>query len=560
VCRYIPLTVYRLNTQTLQSILLQSSQAFGDAPALSMRGAAPLSYRDLLPRAQVLAALLAGQGITRGDRVALISENTPNWGVAYFAVTSMGAVVVPILTDFTAAQVGTIVTHAGCRSLIVSDKCCGKIAGARSGRLVVRIEDFSVQPSGSGETAPARSAGFASAFELPPVAEDDLAAIIYTSGTTGHSKGVMLSHRSIVSNAWATRTIIELGPSDRLLSILPLAHTYECTLGLVAALMQGASVTYLDRPPTAAALMPALAELRPTVILSVPLVMEKIFRSKILPELERRRLYGVPLARRLFNRIAGARLMKLFGGRIRFFGIGGAALAPDVEGFLREARFPYAIGYGLTETAPLVAGSAPFRTHPRSTGPALAGVDIRIAAVDGSASPGPRGGEGEVQVRGPNVMKGYFADPDRTAEAFTADGWFRTGDLGAIDARGRLAIRGRLKTMILGASGENIYPEEIEAVINGSEFVGESLVYGGESGVTALVHLKPEVLESLMARVQDGIAKAETSVNTLLERIRKEVNAQLAAFSRIHRMELQRIPFEKTPTQKIKRFLYPPRG
>lgn len=514
-----------------------------------MVGGNPIPYGDLLPRARALAGLLAANAVAPGDRVALLSENTPNWGVAYFAIASMGAVVVPILTDFTTTQIGNIVAHAGCRAIVVSGRQGEKIADARAGSVIVRIEDFSVEGAGA--------AAAAGSFDFPPVSEDDLAAIIYTSGTTGHSKGVMLTHGNIVSNARATRTILEIEPSDRLLSILPLAHTYECTLGLVAALMQGAFISYLDKAPTAAALVPALAAVRPTIMLSVPLVMEKICRSKVLPELAKRRLYTVPFFRKLFNLLAGIKLRKLFGGRIRFFGIGGAALAPDVEAFLAEARFPYAIGYGLTETAPLVAGASPSRTHLRSTGPALEGVQIRIAG----AAPGAATGavEGEIQVRGPNVMRGYYGDPDRTAEAFTDDGWFRTGDLGSVDARGRLFIRGRLKTMILGASGENIYPEEIEALINQSPYVGESLVYGEASGVTALVLLKPEVLEPFLAMVQDGIAKAEASINGLLERIRREVNAQLASFSRVARVELQRVSFEKTPTQKIKRFLYPRR-
>ena len=548
-CLYTCATVYTLEHYSLQSVLLQSARAYSASPALSMVGTAPISYNDLLARARALAGLLAAHGVARGDRVGLLSENSPNWGIAYFAIASMGAVVVPILTDFTSAQIGNIVAHAGCRAIVVSGKQSEKIAAVREGRSIVRIEDFSVECAGEAAGEGANHAAAREAFEFPSVSEEDLAAIIYTSGTTGHSKGVMLSHRNIVSNAWATRTIIEIEPSDRLLSILPLAHTYECTLGFVGALMQGAFISYLDRPPTAAALVPALAAIRPTIMLSVPLVMEKIYRSKVLPELAKRKLYSVASFRRLLNRLAGIKLRRLFGGRIRFFGIGGAALAPDVEAFLAEARFPYAIGYGLTETAPLVAGSPPFRTHPRSTGPALSGVQIRIAGA----------GDGEIQVRGPNVMQGYFGDPERTAEVFTPDGWFRTGDLGAIDRKGRLSIRGRLKTMILGASGENIYPEEIEAVINQSQYVGESLVYGEASGVTALVLLKPEVLESLVVKVQDGIAKAEASINGLLERIRREVNAQLASFSRVARVELQRIPFEKTPTQKIKRFLYPRR-
>jgi long-chain acyl-CoA synthetase len=216
-----------------------------------------------------------------------------------------------------------------------------------------------------------------------------------------------------------------------------------------------------------------------------------------------------------------------------------------------EAKFPYSIGYGLTETAPLIAGAGPFRTRLRSTGPALRGVELRIA------DPKPDTGEGEIQARGPNVMKGYYKDPDRTAEAFTSDGWFRTGDLGVFDSKKRLYIRGRLKTMILGASGENIYPEEIEALINASEFVAESLVYGDKGGLTALIQLKPEVMERLKATTQDRIEDAERAAEDFLEKLRKEVNIKLAAFNRISKMAFNHEPFEKTATQKIKRFLYP---
>ena len=389
-------------------------------------------------------------------------------------------------------------------------------------------------------------------FPFPPVAEEDLAAIIYTSGTMGQSKGVELTHRNIVFDAWATRPIIKLLTTDRVLSVLPLAHTYECTIGFIAVLMQGGAIFYLDRPPSATALIPALKKLRPTIMLTVPLIMEKIYRSKVLPELEKIAAYKVPVLRRLIVLIAGMKLRRTFGGRVRFFGIGGASLAPDIERFLAEARFPYAIGYGLTETSPLVAGSAPFTTRLRSTGPALQGVQIRIWREAGAR-------QGEIQVRGPNVMRGYHRDPERTAEVFTSDGWFRTGDLGELDRAGRLFIRGRLKTMILGASGENIYPEEIEAVINQSPYVDESLVYGDSSGVAALVVLKPDALSLFMSAVHEGMANAQHSLASLLERIRAEVNPQLAGFSQVRRFHLQAEPFEKTPSQKIKRFLYPRR-
>jgi len=532
--------LYKLNKLTLQDILLQGATNYGENPALSMLEGQPVSYAGILSRARHLASVLASQGVNPGDRVALLSENRVEWGIAYFAIASMGAVVVPILTEFSAPQVAHILEHAGCKAVVLSpryrDRAGGEIAVIDiDGVTLLRTAPGAVRSSVTGP------------FPFPEVAEDDLAAILYTSGTTGQSKGVMLTHRNIVANAQATRTILAIEPTDRLLSILPLAHTYECTLGLVGALLQGGHVYYLDRPPTASALLPAMARIRPTIMITVPLVIEKIFRSKVLPELAKHRAYSHPLGRRVLHYLAGMKLKKTFGGCLRFFGIGGASLGPDVERFLFEARFPYAIGYGLTETAPLVAGCASGKGHPGAVGPVLSGVDIRLT-------------EGEIQVRGPNVMRGYYKDPERTREAFTKDGWFRTGDLGHVDAHGRLAIRGRIKTMILGASGENIYPEEIEAVLNQSAYVGESLVYGDAKGVAALVVLKPEVAESFAVAVHDGIAKAERSAAELLERIRMEVNANLAAFSRLVRVELQTVPFEKTPTQKIKRFLYPRRG
>ncbi|HCO48525.1 MAG TPA: AMP-dependent synthetase, partial [Spirochaetaceae bacterium] len=330
-----------------------------------------------------------------------------------------------------------------------------------------------------------------------------MAMLVYTSGTTGLSKGVMLSHRNILSNAFGCRSIIILHRTDRLLSILPLAHTYEFTIGFVIPLLSGSHIHYLDRPPSATVLLPALKAVRPTIMLSVPLVIEKIYRSNIKPTLEGMKLYSSPVFKPLLIRFAGIKLRKTFGGRIRFFGVGGAPLSSDVEDFLKKAGFPYAIGYGLTESSPLLAGCPPSRTFLHSTGPALKGVEIRIA------DPSAGTGAGEIQAKGANIFKGYFKDPERTKEAFTEDGWFKTGDLGFIDAKGRIFVKGRLKTMILGASGENIYPEEIEAVLNQSPYVAESLVVDGEAGLTAFVYLKSEVLENLEARIQDGLDVAE---------------------------------------------------
>ncbi len=560
--------MYKLESYTLREVLLKSTTEYKDKPSLGMVGNRPYSFREIGSLAAGLQRFLASQAnIGKGSRVALLGENSPGWGIAYFAVTAMGAVVVPILTEFTADQIRNILAHAECDAVFASRKLKEKLRGIQ-GLPVFEIEDIPRLAADAGDAA-----GFVSA----EVTEEDMAAIIYTSGTTGNSKGVMLSHRNIVSNTHATRTIIRMHPGDRLLSILPLAHTYECTLGFVGGFMQGAAIYFLDKPPTATVLLPALRKVRPTIMLTVPLIMEKVYRSSVLPKLQEKKIYEKPFFRKLLNRIAGKKLYKTFGGRLRFFGIGGAALAPDVERFLVEARFPYAIGYGLTETSPLVAGANAAHTHFRSTGPALEGVQVRIVPAEGGS------GDGEIQVKGPNVMMGYYKDPAKTAEVFTEDGWFKTGDLGRMDEKGRYYIRGRIKTMILGPSGENIYPEEIEALINQSDFVQESLVYGEPAGgLTALVLFKPEALERLnedmkqfagamedqasdMAHMAEDRAKEfgrkmEDRSREILENMRRDVNAKLAAFSRVTRVVKHDVPFEKTPTQKIKRHFYPGHG
>jgi len=542
--------MYHLERFTLQEVFLKSTTEYGSYPALGMLDGKMYTYREvgILVR-RLIQTLKTHYGAGPGSHIALISENRPEWPIAYLSVTSLGAVIVPVLTDFSPEAIRNILTHAECTLAILSPKMQEKI-GALEGVRYLNIQEIA---------PPAFPTEASNDLPLPLVEETSLAAILYTSGTTGLSKGVMLTHRNLVSNAFATRTILRIHPGDRLLSILPLAHTYECTIGFLAPFIQGASITYLDKPPTASVLLPALKKIRPTIMLSVPLIMEKIYRSSVKPKLESHKLYGHPLFRKLLIRIAGMKLKKTFGGRIRFFGIGGAALAPDVETFLKEAHFPYAIGYGLTETSPLIAGCNPQTTHIGSTGYPLQGVEVRILSTEGS------GGPGELQVKGPNVMVGYYKDPERTKEAFTEDGWFRTGDLAQKDEQGRIYIRGRLKTMILGPSGENIYPEEIEALINQSNYVQESLVYGDPvGGLTALIQLKPEVLEKIKEDIRQmyGAAEDEAEVfrqalearsKEILESIRKEVNSRLASFARIGKALLQIDPFEKTPTQKIKR-------
>jgi len=549
---------------SLRVMLETSAQRYAGRTALTLIDGATLTYSSLWQKVQDVSAFLRERGVNRSDRLIILGENTPNWGIAYFAVTTIGSVAVPVLPDFHPSDIARIIRHAEPRGIFVSRRLFGKLCDLRPEELgtVILLDDFSVVPAGSAETdlgaeQTGRAKATAAGVSLPPLAAisgDDVAAIVYTSGTTGHSKGVMLTHGNVIADVVGTTKIVDVNQEDRFLSILPLPHTYECTLGLIAPLMLGASVYYIEKPPTAPVLLPALQKVRPTVMLSVPLIIEKIYKAKILPELTKspllRKLHGIPFFRKILHRVAGKKLLHIFGGRLRIFTIGGAPLAPDVELFLREGKFPYAIGYGLTETAPLIAGTGPAKTRFRSTGPALPGTQIRIADRN------PATGEGEIQVKGPTVMKGYYRDPERTREVFTEDGWLKTGDLGMIEPDSYVFIKGRSKNMILGPSGKNIYPEEIEAVINEFETVRESVVYEQGTRLVALVHLDYEKLQKALQTLSETDIKGR--VNAMLADLHKEINARVPLYARIHKIIEQAEPFEKTPTQKIKRHLYIP--
>jgi long-chain acyl-CoA synthetase len=317
----------------------------------------------------------------------------------------------------------------------------------------------------------------------------------------------------------------------------------------------GSSVYYLRKPPTPSVLLPALAKIKPTMMLTVPLIIEKIFFNKVMPALSEklilRLLYKIPFFRIKLNAAAGKKLLKTFGGELKFYGIGGAKLNKEVEKFLIEAKFPYAIGYGLTETAPLLAGSNPQKAVFESTGPAIEGVELIIN------SPNKITGEGEIWAKGPNVMKGYYKEPEMTKEVLTQDGWFKTGDLGTIDNDNNLYIKGRLKNMIVGASGENIYPEEIESIINNFRFVVDSLVVQQKGKLVALVQINMEELEKKYQILkQDMTRQVEDKVDEVLNELQHYVNSQVNKFSQIQKVVLQPVPFQKTATLKIKRFLY----
>jgi long-chain acyl-CoA synthetase len=556
---------HQMEICTLRDMMSRSAGLHASLPALGYAGEKALTYREAALLADQIIGYLSANGVQKGDRVALLSQNMPHWGIAYLAVTYMGAVIVPILVDFSETELNKILAHSEAKGLIVSEKLSVKIKAGlpeciHFGLLLDNLSPFNLEAlkthgllefSGdlTGSTQP---------DSLPEINENDLAAILYTSGTTGNPKGVMLSHRNLISNAVNTMGIQQVDNNDRLLSVLPLAHTYECTIGFLIPFMNGAAVYYLDKPPTASVLLPAMQKIKPTMMLTVPLIMEKIYNLQVKPKLHRsglvRILMRMGIFRKFFHKLAGKKIYKAFGGHLHFFGIGGAKVSADTERFLRDAGFPYAIGYGLTETAPLLAGCSPSLTRFRSTGFSLPNQELKIINID------PQTGEGEIVAKGPNIMLGYYKDPVQTAAVFTSDGWFKTGDLGMFDGEGYLYIKGRLKNMILGPSGENIYPEEIEALINSEDLVLESLVYEWKGSLVAKVHLNYEELErrfqALKGSAHELSVEMRRQVDDKLKEIREKVNATMSKFSRISVVEEQTSPFEKTPTQKIKRFLY----
>ena len=538
-----------MTINTLYELVRNSVEKFASKVAFSMFEGDDVTYAEVGRRIEKVQEILTGAGLRAGDKVALLSSNMPNWGVCYFAVTSAGMVAVPILPDFSGEELDMIIAHSEAKALLVSDRLFTKLSKQTIERLnvVVRTKNLGViaqRVRGEGTMAVPKP--------------DDLAVIIYTSGTTSKPKGVMLTHAALCAQVGISSGIFPVLPDDVFLSVLPLSHTYECSIGMIYPFSMGARVVYLDRPPTASALMPALRAVRPSVMLIVPLIIEKIYRHQVLAKFNSngfwRTLYKVGFLRRYLHRVAGKKLLKLFGGRLRFLGIGGAKLDGGAEKFLLEAKVPYAIGYGLTETAPLLAGAAPSQVRLGSTGPQAPGVQLRLEHIN------PDTRQGEVVALTPSVMLGYFKNPEATKEVFTDDGWFRTGDLGEFDKDGWLYIKGRLKNMIVGPGGENIYPEDIETVLNSHVYIADSIVTEQEGRLVALVHFNRDEIEAMVDNWREEWETKKEAWEAKTELLKKEimdfVNAKVNRFSRISEVVEEKDDFAKTPTHKIKRFLY----
>lgn len=533
--------------------------------ALAYVGEEPLTYAQMGKQIEVVKAFLEAFEILPGDKVIIYSQNMPNWGIVYFALQCMGIIAVPVLPDFNPYELQNVLQHSEAKAIFISKSLEYKLEEINKDfiRLTIRIDNFEVIESESKSVVFDENAKCKKTYQPN---ENELAILLYTSGTTGDSKGVMLSQKNVLSNVIQSNEIQEILLGDKFLSVLPLSHTYENTIGLILPILNGACIYYLTKPPVASVLLPALQSVKPDLMLTVPLIIEKVYKTSILPEIQKkaitRLLFSFKVGRKLIHRLAGKKLYQKFGGRLKFFGIGGAKLDPQVEQFLRDAKFPYAIGYGLTETSPLLAGSNSKGTKFQAIGPKVINCELKIN------NPDPHTGQGEIWARGSNVMLGYYKNEAKTSEVLTEDGWFKTGDLGVFDKQGWLSHKGRLKNLIVGANGENIYPEEIESLINNFKHVVESIVIEQKGKLVALVHFNREELEHRIKEMKADISqkvdnkieeiaiRVDETIDELASELQQYINSRVNKVSRIQLLIIQTEPFQKTATQKIKRYLY----
>lgn len=500
------------------------------------------TYGSFKGKCDSLSKKLTQYGIGAGDKVAILSQSMPNWSVAFFSIVPFGRIAIPILPDSSPNEITNILEHSESKVIFVSQKLASKVSQECRDKmtLVIDIDTFEViQADDQQFTCDGRTA-------IPT--PDDIATIIYTSGTTGSAKGVVLSHRNLASNVITCYHACKRTEKDRWLSVLPMAHTLEMTLSMLYPMYCGATVYYLPKPPVASLLMKALKIVKPTTMLTVPLIIEKVYKGSVLPTIRKSRTltWMNENMNGLMCRIIGMKLKATFGGHISFYGIGGAKLDPEVENFLLKAKFPYAIGYGLTETSPLLGYSMKGWRTVGSFGYPVYNVKLRLDNVN------PETGEGEIVAKGPNVMLGYYKDPSRTKSVFTEDGWFRTSDIAVQDEKGRFFIKGRNNNMILGPSGENIYPEEIENVINNVEGVSESIVVERDGKLVALV--QPD--ENYIQWDKVGEDKLYEKLDAWKAKLLKITNKNVSKASQVSSVEVMKEPFEKTATQKIRRFKY----
>ena len=516
-------------------------------------------YSDVGREMLRLQQIFNEAGIGPGDKVAMIGRNSANWAIAYLATITYDAVIVPILADFTPADVMNIINHSDSVLLFAADNIYENLDKSKMPHIRAVISLTNLMPlAGTDEdglrmkmeeASEAFRAGIdkigANDFVLKKVSNDHLAVISYTSGTTGFSKGVMLNHNSLMANVRFAQDHMPLQPGDRIVSFLPLAHAYGVAFEFLFPFSIGCHITFLTKTPSPTILLQAFAEIRPRLVLSVPLIIEKIYKNQLLPVISQgpvSTLLKIPFLRRLVYRKIYKKLYNIFGGNFHEIVIGGAAFNREAEVFFRKIGFPFTVGYGMTECGPLISYASWKTTKLKAAGRPVDTLEIKIDSED------PAKIAGEIMVKGENVMLGYYKNPEATAAVLTPDGWLHTGDLGVMDKEHNIYIRGRSKSMILGASGQNIYPEEIEARINNLKYVLESVVVERNNRLIALVC--PD---------KDNIAKdaiTDEQWKEMMNENRRQINAQLPSYIQIAEFSRHEEEFEKTPKKSIKRFLY----
>lgn len=546
-------------TSSLIQLIEESIRKNWNLDAMTDYKGATLQYKDVARKIEKMHILFEHAGIKKGDKIALCGRNSANWTATFLGVITYGAVAVPILHEFKADNVHNIVNHSEARMLFVGDQVWENFNEAAMPHLegIIELKNFDLVVSRSQRLTYARehlNEEFGKRYPCRFRAEnvsyrreepEELAVINYTSGTTGYSKGVMLPYRSIISNVVHIHKKVGLKPGDNVVSMLPLGHIFGLVFDFIYGVTVGAHLWFLTRMPSPKIIAESFAEIRPRVIACVPLIVEKIFKKNILPRVDNKQgklLLKLPIVSDKIKEQIRTQAMEVFGGNFIEIVIGGAPFNPEVEAFLRKINFPYTIAYGMTEAAPLICHSRWDEIQYTSCGKTVSNMETKVLSSDPERIPG------ELVCRGMNVMLGYYKNEEATAQAIDCNGWLHTGDMAIKDAEGNIFIKGRCKNMLLTASGQNIYPEEIEARLNNMPFVNESLVILAGDKLIALVY--PDNEEAFAQGMDKKALEAAIEVN------RTELNKMLPAYSQITRIKLYPEEFEKTAKKSIKRFLY----
>ncbi len=545
-----------MNRQTFAKLYIEAFQKNWNNLAFSDFDGGDLTYKEVAKIIKSLHLFYQLSGLQRGDRVAVLGRNSTHWGAVFLSAVSAGLVIVPVLPDFNEKDTNHIINHSESKIVIGAKSLLDKVNLDKSSNLeaIIVLEDFTVHAAKNENFQYKLNDGFqyykendlnASAFQFEEWEPEEMCIISYTSGTSGFTKGVMIPERSLVSNIVFAREHMPLKSGDKIVSFLPMAHVYGLLFEFLFPVTLGCHITFLSKMPSPAVITKAFGDIKPHLILSVPLVIEKIYKKRILPAIEKpsvKVLLKIPVISKLILKKIRAKMVETFGGRFFEIVIGGAPLSADVEKFFKRINFPFTVGYGMTECGPLISYEAWDKTMPSSAGKLVDRMEVRIDSED------PFNAVGEIQVKGENIMLGYYKNEEETKASFTDDGWLKTGDLGVIDANNFIFIRGRSKNMLLGPSGQNIYPEEIEAKLSNLPYIAECVVVDRDQKLVALVYPDQETMKTDQVEMEN--------LPDIMEENRKKANSELPKYEQIARIELVEEEFEKTPKKNIKRFKY----